>query len=108
MLDYVADVMSHWLAAGADGWRLDAAYAVPTGFWARSSRGYGTSTPRPTSSAKSSTATTPSFVRGAACDAVTQYELWKATWSSLNDRNFYELAWALRRHHELPGHVRRR
>jgi cyclomaltodextrinase len=29
---------------------------------------------------------------------VTQYELWKAIWSSLNDRNFFELAWALERH----------
>jgi cyclomaltodextrinase len=29
---------------------------------------------------------------------VTQYELWKAIWSSLNDHNFFELAWALDRH----------
>ena len=28
-------------------------------------------------------------------DSITQYELWKAIWSSLNDPNFYELAWAL-------------
>jgi glycosidase len=27
--------------------------------------------------------------------------LWKAVWSSLNDRNLFELAWALRRHDEL-------
>ena len=33
--DHVVDVMVHWLAAGADGWRLDAAYAVPPRFWAR-------------------------------------------------------------------------
>jgi cyclomaltodextrinase len=30
----VAEVMGHWLDRGADGWRLDAAYAVPTSFWA--------------------------------------------------------------------------
>ncbi len=29
---------------------------------------------------------------------MTQYELWKAIWSSLNDRNFFELAHALGRH----------
>jgi cyclomaltodextrinase len=32
---------------------------------------------------------------------VTQYELWKSVWSSINDRNFHELAWNLKRHDEL-------
>src|SRR6266566_2482068 len=32
---YVARVMNHWLERGADGWRLDAAYAVPRQFWAQ-------------------------------------------------------------------------
>jgi cyclomaltodextrinase len=40
----------------------------------------------------------PAIVAGAGLDSLTQYELWKAIWSSLNDRNFFELAWALRRH----------
>jgi glycosidase len=38
------------------------------------------------------------YARESGLDSVTQYELWKAIWSSLNDRNFYELAWALERH----------
>ena len=38
------------------------------------------------------------FVRDTGVDAVTQYELWKAIWSALNDRNLFELAWALERH----------
>ena len=32
---------------------------------------------------------------------MTQYELWKAIWSSLNDGNFHELDWALQRHNEF-------
>jgi cyclomaltodextrinase / maltogenic alpha-amylase / neopullulanase len=38
------------------------------------------------------------MVRDGGPDSVTQYELWKAIWSSLNDGNFFELAWALGRH----------
>jgi glycosidase len=38
------------------------------------------------------------FVAESTVDSVTQYELWKAIWSSLNDGNFHELDWALQRH----------
>ena len=41
------------------------------------------------------------FVAASGMDSVTQYELWKAIWSSLNDGNFFELAYALERHDAL-------
>jgi cyclomaltodextrinase len=41
------------------------------------------------------------FVRDTGVDSVTQYELWKAIWSALNDRNLFELAWALERHNAM-------
>ncbi|HVX43894.1 MAG TPA: alpha-amylase family glycosyl hydrolase, partial [Mycobacteriales bacterium] len=44
------------------------------------------------------------IVRESTMDSVTQYELWKAIWSSLNDRNFFELAWALQRHNGFLEH----
>ncbi|HZN83674.1 MAG TPA: alpha-amylase family protein [Mycobacterium sp.] len=98
---YTVDVMTHWLRRGADGWRLDAAYAVPDRFWAqvlprvRQEFGdawfvgeviHGDYIAR---------------VRESGFDSVTQYELWKAIWSSLNDGNFHELDWALLRHNEF-------
>ena len=40
----------------------------------------------------------PAFVAGSGLDSVTQYELWKAIWSGLNDHNLFELGHALGRH----------
>ena len=37
--DYVVEGDDHWLDRGVDGWRLDAAYAVPPAFWARGAAG---------------------------------------------------------------------
>ena len=86
---------------GADGWRLDAAYAVPDQFWAKVLPRVRERFPTRGSSARSFTAITPAIVRAATFDSVTQYELWKAIWSSLNDGNFHELDHALRRHDEF-------
>jgi len=41
------------------------------------------------------------FVSRTGVDSVTQYELWKAIWSSLNDGNLHELNWAMQRHNEF-------
>lgn len=41
------------------------------------------------------------FVKESTVDSVTQYELWKAIWSSLLDRNLFELQWTLGRNNEL-------
>ena len=96
--DYVAAVMNHWLARGADGWRLDAAYAVPTGFWASVLPRVRAAHPQAYIVGEVIHGDYAEIVRAGGLDAVTQYELWKATWSAINDRNFFELAWALERH----------
>jgi glycosidase len=101
MVDYTVDVMSHWLRRGADGWRLDAAYAVPDRFWARVLPRVRQGFDDAWLVGEVIHGDYSARVRESGFDSVTQYELWKAIWSSLNDGNFHELDWALVRHNEF-------
>ncbi|WP_139479855.1 alpha-amylase family protein [Bradyrhizobium ivorense] len=96
--EYVTGVMNYWLERGADGWRLDAAYAVPRPFWRRVLPQVRARHPDAYIFGEVIHGDYAGIVRDAGMSAVTQYELWKAIWSTLNDRNLFELAWALNRH----------
>lgn len=100
---YVSEVMGYWLGRGIDGWRLDAAYAVDPGFWAGVLPGVRDSYPDAWFVGEVIHGDYAGYVARSDLDSVTQYELWKAIWSSLCDGNLFELAWAMDRHSEWLG-----
>ncbi|GAA3390727.1 alpha-amylase family glycosyl hydrolase [Cryptosporangium minutisporangium] len=101
--ELVRGVLRHWLDAGAAGWRLDAAYAVPPEFWRATVEPVRSEYPDAWFVGEMIHGDYTGYVTAGGLDSVTQYELWKATWSALADRNFFELAWAIDRHLEFAA-----
>lgn len=104
--DLVTAVMLHWLRRGIAGWRLDVAYAVPAPFWQEVIGRVRTEFPDAVFLGEVIHGDYADLLDRSGMDSITQYELWKAIWSSLKDRNLWELAWALDRHDTLSrGHI---
>ena len=99
--ELVTRVMNHWLDLGVDAWRLDAAYAVPPAFWAPVLADVRAAHPQAFVWGEVIHGDYAQIVADSTMDSLTEYELWKATWSSLADENFYELDWTLTRHNEF-------
>ncbi|MCL2423051.1 MAG: alpha-amylase family glycosyl hydrolase [Micrococcales bacterium] len=101
--DWAVGVVDRWTSRGVDAWRLDAAYAVDPGFWAHVLPRVRSAHPDVWFLAEVIHGDYPQVVDACAVDSLTQYQLWKAVWSSLADRNFFELDWALQRHNQMLG-----
>jgi cyclomaltodextrinase / maltogenic alpha-amylase / neopullulanase len=99
--EHVTRVMTYWCDRGVDAWRLDAAYAVPPAFWADVLPRVRERHPEVWFDGEMIHGDYARYVSDSGIDSVTQYELWKSVWSSLNDRNLFELAHALTRHAAL-------
>ncbi len=99
--DYIASVMTHWLARGIDAWRLDAAYAQGAEVWAPIQAKVRAAHPDAWVFAEVIHGDYSEFVAASGVAGVTQYELWHAIWDSLNDHNFFSLEWTLKRHREF-------
>lgn len=99
--DEVVAIMNYWLDRGIAGWRLDVAYAVPTAFWAKVTDRVRQTHPDAVFLGEIIHGDYAALLRDGHLDVVTQYELWKALWSSLKDTNMHELAHALGRHNEF-------
>ena len=104
VLDWAVDVARHWLQRGVDTLRLDAAYAIPAAFLAAFESRVRAMRPDLLLIGEVIHGDYVAIAKASRLNSVTQYELWKAIWSSLNERNFYELAHALERHVDFCRH----
>jgi cyclomaltodextrinase len=104
VLDWAVDVARYWVDRGVDAFRLDAAYALSPAFVAAFADRVRELRPDLFLVGEVIRGDYERTVREMHLSTVTQYELWKAIWSSLNDGNFFELAHALQRHAEFLQH----
>ncbi|HSN10492.1 MAG TPA: alpha-amylase family glycosyl hydrolase [Propionibacteriaceae bacterium] len=104
VIRHVVSVVSFWTDMGADAWRFDAAYAPGADAWHPITEAIRFLHPGTWMLGEVIHGDYADFVERSGMHSVTQYELWKAVWSSIATRNFWELAHALGRHRAMVEH----
>ena len=109
--DETVDYVAHdepLVDRGAAGWRLDAAYAVPSLFWARVLPQVKAAHPYSWIFGEVIHGDYPRIIEESTMDSITQYELWKSIQHALETENFFELGLELQRHNAFPDSSCRR
>jgi cyclomaltodextrinase len=95
---YIFEVCRMWLGdVGVDGWRLDVAYEISPDFWWEFRRECKRINPDCLLLGEMIYGDYRTWVAPDLLDSGTDYQLYKAFWSSLNDANLWELKYALER-----------
>lgn len=99
--EWAGSVAEYWIERGVDGVRLDAAYTIPVEFLASLARRIREGRPEFFLMGEVIHGDYKRIAKRARLSSITQFELWKAIWSALNDGNFFELSHAIGRHAEF-------
>ena len=102
----VTDVLIHWADRGADAWRLDAAYSVPSEFWATVLPPLRERHPDVYVVGEVLHGDYAAAVRDGGLDSVTQYELWQGVWHALAEVNLFELELGAAAARRVPRRLR--
>lgn len=102
--EYLIEAALHWIEDyDIDGLRLDAADCLGFEFICELSHRCKEKKPNFWIMAEVIHGDYNAYVKKGGASSVTNYELWKGLWSAHNDKNYFELAWTLKRQFQNKG-----
>ncbi|KAA8494950.1 Neopullulanase 2 [Porphyridium purpureum] len=104
--NYLYGIGQHWLQQGLDGWRLDCAHEMPTEFWLGFRSACSEVAQDYILLAETIHGDYSKFANPAEglCHSCTNYQIYKPLWSSIKEKNFFELVHNVQRELSMyPG-----